>query len=140
MWLQFSSEIFQTFLNDARLYKFCGKYFGGQNCQFFILLFAKDMKGWSGKFEILCAEQFDHALQNTRKQHFYLGSPSVCKYRQNIFKGNILKKIFGKPFERNSSTGPHHFTHMLSRACWNWKSVYCKLDCAYQGSHFIPEY
>ena len=38
-----------------------------QFCQIFGKLFAKNMKGWSGKHEILCEEQSDHAEKKRRK-------------------------------------------------------------------------
>ena len=36
-------------------------------CQIFLKLFAKNMKGWSGKPEILWLEQSDHAEEKSRK-------------------------------------------------------------------------
>ena len=38
-----------------------------QFCPIVVKLFAKNMKGWSGKHEILCVEQSDHAEKKSRK-------------------------------------------------------------------------
>ena len=39
-------------------------------CQIFMKLFAKNMKGWSGKHEILWLEQSDHAERKSKKLNF----------------------------------------------------------------------
>ena len=51
----------------------------------FLDLFAKNMNGWSDNSEILCVEQWGRAGKKTRKQQFYPGSRSWCKYFPNSF-------------------------------------------------------
>ena len=42
-----------------------------QFCPIFVKLFAKNMKGWSGKHEILCVEQSDRAEKKVENNIFH---------------------------------------------------------------------
>ena len=89
----------KPFLNDPNPLELCSKYLFYQISQIFWDLFAKNMKGWSGNSEIWCVEQWGGAEKKTRKQKFYLGSPSWCKYFPNIFFIIFIRKYFLKYLE-----------------------------------------
>ena len=63
----FHRKSFKPFLNDAKLLKWLYKYFLEQIFWIFVFLFAKYMKGWSDKLEILYVKQSDPADKKTRK-------------------------------------------------------------------------
>ena len=107
IWLQFSSTIFETFfLHDRQLPKDYANYFFYQIWPIFAEIFAKNMKGSPGNSEILCVNQIDRDLKKSRKQQFYLRTPSRCKYLPNIFCHNIFQKIFGARLTWQDSTRP----------------------------------
>ena len=53
-----------------------------QFCQIFVKLFAKNMKGWSGKHEILYVEQSDHAEKKVENEIFNI----ALLYGANIYQ------------------------------------------------------
>ena len=75
----------------------------------FAEIFAKNMKGSPGNSEILCVNQIDRDLKKSRKQQFYLRTPSRCKYLPNIFCHNIFQKIFGARLTWQNSPCPLNF-------------------------------
>ena len=74
-------------------------------------LFSKNTKGWSDNSEIWCIEHLGRAEIKTRKQQFYPGSPSLCKYFTNIFFSIGSSHIFAAVYLRICSTGPLIFPH-----------------------------
>ena len=83
--------------------------------QIFVDIFAKNMKGWSGKSKILCIEQSGRAEKNTRKQKFCLSSPSQCKYFPNIFLSPGYLKIFAAVFSKILFNWSPHFITSFSK-------------------------
>ena len=89
----FDPILFKLFLDDAKLPKFCAKYFylskrSNIGCIFLICLW-KVMKGWSDNYEIFTIHSSCHVQKKTRKQKKCPGSPSLLilhlKYT-NIFQ------------------------------------------------------
>ena len=72
----------------------------------FAEIFTKNMKGSPDNSEILCVNQIDRDLKKSRKQQFYLRTPSRCKYLPNIFCHNIFERIFGARLTWQHSTRP----------------------------------
>ena len=62
---------------------FVTNIFSVQISQIFLDLFAKNMNDWSDNYKNWCVEQCN-AEKKTRKQQFYPGSRSWCKYFPNI--------------------------------------------------------
>ena len=93
----------------------CSKYFFYQISQIFVEIFAKNMKGWSGKSKILCIEQSGRAEKNTRKQKNSLSSPSKCKYFPNIFLSPGYSEIFAAVFSKSLFNWSPHFITSFSK-------------------------
>ena len=104
--------------------------------QIFVDIFAKNMKGWSGKSKILCIEQSGRAEKNTRKQKFCLSSPSQCKYFPNIFLSPGYPKIFAAVFSKILFNWSPHFITSFS------KPVKIQTDSctAEMGFQLVPKY
>ena len=77
--------------------------------QIFVHIFAKNMKGWSGKSKILCIEQLGRAEKKTTKQKISQSSPSLCKYFPNIFLSPGYSKIFAAVFSKSLFNWSPHF-------------------------------
>ena len=94
--------------------------------QIFVHIFAKNMKGWSGKSKILCIEQLGRAEKKTTKQKISQSSPSLCKYFSNIFLSPGYLQIFAAVFSKILFNWSPHFFHILQQACQNsnW-FLYC---------------
>ena len=102
----FHRKFLKPFLHDRQLPKEYAKYFFDQIWPILAEIFTKNMKGWSSNSEILCVNQIDRDLKKSRKQQFYLGTPSRCKYLPNIFCHNIFQRIFGARLTWQHSTRP----------------------------------
>ena len=87
----------------------CSKYFLYRISQIFVHIFAKNMKGWSGKSKILCIEQLGRAEKKTTKQKNSQSSPSLCKYFPNIFLSPGYSKIFAAVFSKSRFNWFPHF-------------------------------
>ena len=107
---------------------FVPNIFVHQISQIFVDLFAKNMNGWSGNSEIWCVEQWGRAEKKTRKQKFYLGSRSWCKYFPNIFFPIFIWKYFLKYLELGlgffnapfNSSPNFPLLALLSNCNWGW--------------------
>ena len=82
-----------------QIHKMLFQIFFFQISGIFLDLFAKNMNGWSDNSEILCVEQWGRAEKKTRKQQFYPGSRSWCKYFPNIFTTILIWKKLWKYLE-----------------------------------------
>ena len=87
------------------------------------------MNGWSDNSEILCVEQWGRAGKKTRKQQFYPGSRSWCKYFPNSFTTIFIWKklwnicsfalgFFNEPFNSSlnisGASSPKKMPHNVS--------------------------
>ena len=96
--------------------------------QIFVDIFAKNMKGWSGKSKILCIEQSGRAEKDTRKQKFCLSSPPQCKFFPNFFLSPWYLKIFDAVFFQYSVQLVPSLYHVLQQAFKNWNWFFYRWD------------
>ena len=109
----FWSNFVQTFLDDAKLPKFCDKCFSVSKqsnigCICLICMW-KVMKGWSDNYEIYTMYSSCHIEKKNRKPKNCPGSPSLwilhLKFA-NIFITWIKAKIFGFIFKGSGQLVP----------------------------------
>ena len=98
--------------------------------QIFLDIFAKNMKGWSGKSKI-CIEQSGRAEKNTRKQKFCLSSRSLSKYFPNIFLSPGDSKIFAAVFSKSLVNWSPHFITSFSKPV-KIQTDSCTVDMGFQ--------
>ena len=94
----FDPIMFKPFLDDAKLPRFCGKWFSlskrsNIGCIFWTCLW-KNLKGWSDRLETWHAETLDPLLKKARKQQFYPGSLSLWIWH---LKCTNISQIFSLP-------------------------------------------
>ena len=104
----FDPIMFKAFLDDAKLPKFCAKYFSllkksNIGCIFFIFLWTI-MKGWLDHYEIYTMYASCHLQKKYKKYKNGPGSPSLWKWVQSL-KIEIFVFFFQfllKGFQQNS--------------------------------------
>ena len=109
----FDPILFKPFLYDAKLPKFCVKYFFSNwsniGCFWWICLW-KLMKGWSEIYEIHTMDASCHAPKKTRKRQITSDSPSLwilhLKYTNIFTSWSVAVEIFGTEVFGEHSTRP----------------------------------
>ena len=71
----------------------CSKYFLYRISQIFVHIFAKNMKGWSGKSKILCIEQLGRAEKKLQNKKFPIQPFSVQIFPKYFSLNWIIKNI-----------------------------------------------
>ena len=92
-----------------------------QFCQIFVKLFAKNMKSWSVKHEILCAEQSDRAEKKVESYFLAVQLFMVQISAKYLFTYFIIEKYL-ESFSQLYLTGPQKPIHILPITCWNCNS------------------